>query len=200
MNQYFINNENLDSKLKEIKYDYNDISFSFYTDLGVFSKSKIDYGSNILINTLLNNNSHIYKNFLDIGCGYGFIGIVLSKINNIEGVFSDVNKRALHLTKINLQKNNIKGKVIESDGYINIDSKFDLIISNPPIRAGKKTVLNILKGAINYLNDLGELWFVIRKDQGAKSIVNNLKNVYHIELKQKSKGFYVYCAKKIDNI
>lgn len=198
MNQYFINNNNLESKIKEIKYNVNDIEFSFFTDLGVFSKNKIDYGSAFLTEVLLKNKKD-YNNLLDIGSGYGFIGIVLTRLLNTKTTFSDVNKRALHLTNMNLEKNNLDGLVVESNAYENINGKFDLIVSNPPIRAGKKTVLEILEGATNYLDEEGELWFVIRKDAGAKSIVKALENIYKIENLEKSKGFYVYCAKKIDN-
>ena len=199
MNQYFINNNNLESKIKEIKYSFNDIEFSFFTDLGVFSKDKIDYGSAFLTEVILKEGNGNYKTILDVGSGYGFIGIVLTKMLNTNTTFSDVNKRALHLTKMNLKKNKLEGLVIESHAYNNIENKYDLIVSNPPIRAGKKVVLEILENAIKHLNQDGELWFVIRKDAGAKSIVKNLETTYIVKNLKKSKGFYVYCAKMIDN-
>ena len=83
----------------------------------------------------------------------------------------------------------------ESDIYQNVIKKYDYIITNPPIRAGKETVLNILKGAKNHLLDNGELWFVISKDQGAKSIKKKLEVLYNIEIMEKNKGFYVFRAK-----
>ena len=86
--------------------------------------------------------------------------------------------------RLNLQK-----KMRNSDS-------FDLIITNPPIRAGKKVVLEILTGAINHLNQDGELWFVIRKDQGAKSIAKELEKLYKLEIKEKNKGFFIFMAKK----
>lgn len=199
MNQYFINNNNLESKIKEIKYSFNDIEFSFFTDLGVFSKDKIDYGSAFLTEVILKEGNGKYKTILDIGSGYGFIGIVLTKMLNANTTFSDVNKRALHLTKMNLKENKLEGLVIESNAYNNIKNKYDLIVSNPPIRAGKKIVLEILENAKKHLNQNGELWFVIRKDAGAKSIVKKLESAYIVKNLEKSKGFYVYCAKMIDN-
>ena len=199
MNQYFINNNNLESKIKEIKYSFNDIEFSFFTDLGVFSKDKIDYGSAFLTEVILKEGNGNYKTILDVGSGYGFIGIVLTKMLNANTTFSDVNKRALHLTKMNLKENKLEGLVIESNAYNNIKNKYDLIVSNPPIRAGKKVVLEILENAIKHLNQDGELWFVIRKDAGAKSIVKKLESAYIVKNLEKSKGFYVYCAKMIDN-
>ncbi len=112
---------------------------------------------------------------------------------------SDVNQRAVNLAKVNLKQNSVKGEVILSNGYENISNTYDLIITNPPIRAGKEVVLNILSNAKKHLNNEGELWFVIRKDHGAKSIEKILKNNYELNNVKKSKGFYIYQAKSIDN-
>ena len=103
----------------------------------------------------------------------------------------DINKRAIHLTKMNLEKNNITANVFLSDAYENIEKKYDVIITNPPIRVGKEILLNILRGSIRHLKDNGELWFVIRKDQGAKSIIKNLENILNIEVIEKDKGFFI---------
>ena len=134
-------------------------------------------------------------NFLDVGCGYGFLSIVLAKELNISGVGVDVNLRALDLAKSNASLNQVSVSFKESNIYENIEGKFDLIITNPPIRAGKKTVLGILLDAKKYLNTNGELWGVIRKDQGAKSIIKMLLDTYQVEIKEKNKGFYVFVAK-----
>ena len=82
-----------------------------------------------------------------------------------------------------------------SNCYENVWDKYDLIVSNPPIRAGKKVVLSILKDAGNFLKSDGSLWFVMRKDQGAKSIIKELSLQYNCEVVTKSKGFYVIKAK-----
>ena len=132
---------------------------------------------------------------LDVGCGYGFLGIVISKILNVDIELVDVNKRALHLSERNIKLNEVKGRAYESNAYECVKNKYDYIITNPPIRAGKETVLNILKGAKNHLLDNGELWFVISKDQGAKSIKKELEVLYNIEIMEKNKGFYVFRAK-----
>ena len=132
---------------------------------------------------------------IDVGCGYGFLGIVISKILNVDIELVDVNKRALHLSERNIKLNEVKGRAYESNAYECVKNKYDYIITNPPIRAGKETVLNILKGAKNHLLDNGELWFVISKDQGAKSIKKELEELYNIEIMEKNKGFYVFRAK-----
>lgn len=194
MNQYFDNNDNLDSKLRIIDYKYDQYSFSFYSDLGVFSKDHIDFGSKLLLETYLKNRKDISK-CLDVGCGYGFIGISLAKILNIEVDMIDINNRALHLTDKNIKLNKVKAKVFLSDGYTNINNRYDLIITNPPIRAGKQVVYNILFNGKKYLSEKGELWLVMRKDQGAKSAIKDLEKEYLVEIIVKNKGFYVICLK-----
>lgn len=196
MEHYFTNNENLKSEFREVKYVYKDTPFVFTSDLGVFSKDKVDYGSKTLLETVLAIETSD-KKALDVGCGYGFIGIVLSKILDCEVDMIDVNKRALHLTELNIKNIGVNAKCYISDAYSNVNSKYDIIITNPPIRAGKDKVLEILLGAYEHLNNDGTLYYVIRKDQGAKSISKILSDKYKIDLLDKSKGFYVYSAKKL---
>lgn len=195
MEHYFTNNENLKSEIRKINYNYGSFSFTFLSDLGVFSKDKIDYGSKVLVENYLKHN-HDNKKILDVGCGYGFIGIVLSKVTNSYVEMVDVNKRAIHLTERNINENKVNAKAYMSDAYQNVKDKYDVIITNPPIRAGKEKVLEILNGSVEHLNSGGELWFVIRKDQGAKSIVKVLNKELIIENTEKSKGFYIFRAKK----
>ena len=182
LNQYFTNNSELQSKKRVIKFNYDSNCFEFISDNGVFSKDKIDFGSITLLDTYLKNKKEIH-NFLDVGCGYGFLSIVLAKELSISGVGVDVNLRALDFS------------FKESNIYENVEGKFDLIITNPPIRAGKKVVLSILLDAYKYLEPNGELWAVIRKDQGVKSIIKVLLERYKVEIKEKNKGFYVFCCK-----
>ena len=195
LNHYFTNNENLKSELKEIKYELNNEKFTFISDNGVFSKDKVDFGSKTLVETFLAEIKNA-KNVLDVGCGYGFMGIVISKLLNCHVDMIDINKRALHLTKKNIQNNKVDANVIESNIYENVSDKYDVVITNPPIRAGKKVVLEILENAKDYLNDDGELWFVIHKDQGAKSTAKILEKSYFCEIVCKNKGFYIFKAKK----
>ena len=107
----------------------------------------------------------------------------------------DVNKRALHLTQMNIKNMKVNAECFLSDAYKSVTEKYDIIITNPPIRAGKDKVLEILLGAKEHLNIDGTLYYVIRKDQGAKSITKVLSETYKIELLEKNKGFYIYSAK-----
>ena len=194
LEHYFTNNKDLRSEMRTINFEKNGIVFTFFSDLGVFSKDHIDYGSRLLVECVLKNYNSC-ESILDVGCGYGFIGIVLSKIFDCKCLMVDVNERAIHLCEKNISKNKVLGKVIMSNCYENVCDKYDLIVSNPPIRAGKKVVLSILKDASKFLKFDGSLWFVMRKDQGAKSIIKELSLQYNCEVVTKSKGFYVIKAK-----
>ena len=193
MAHYFTDNSNLRSVLRKIDYENKGYVFTFLSDNGVFSKNKIDYASELLVNTIINNTKNC-DDILDVGCGYGFIGITLSKMLNSHVTMVDVNNRAIHLALENIKKNKINGEAFNSDIYEDITGKYNLIVSNPPIRAGKNTVLNILRNAKDYLKDNGVLWFVINKNQGAKSIIKELEDIYKIHIKERSKGFYVIMA------
>lgn len=196
MEHYFTNNPNLKSELRTIIFKYKEFNLEFLSDNGVFSKDKLDFGSNLLLQTLFEQKSDNNLDILDVGCGYGFIGISLAKILGGHITMSDVNKRALHLASTNCKNNGVDAKVIESDIYNNITGIYDLIVTNPPIRAGKNVVYGILDGARDRLKARGELWFVIRKDQGAKSTIKHLEENFECEVVNKSKGFYIVKAKK----
>ncbi len=190
MGQYFDNDINLPSKIKRTESFILNKKFVFYTDNGVFSKDGLDFGSRLLLESI--PLGEVGGKVLDMGCGYGVLGIVLNKIVSCEVDMCDVNLRALHLAKRNTKENSCSSiNVFESNCYENVDSKYSTIITNPPIRAGKKTVYDIVMNAKNYLNDNGKLFLVIRKEQGAKSLMSDLKKNYIVEVIAKKKGFFV---------
>ncbi len=195
LEHYFTNSTELKSEFRTIKYNYKDYQFVFTSDNGVFSKGKIDFGSKVLVETFLDNNDKKIESILDVGCGYGYIGVVLAKVLNVPTTLIDVNKRAVHLTEKNIKENKINACTFVSNVYENVKEKFDLIITNPPIRAGKRIVYDILKKAKNFLNDNGELWFVIRKEQGAKSTIKDMEELYKVDVIKRVKGFYIIRAK-----
>ena len=198
MSHYFTNDKNLVSNTKELVYKYSSFSFVFLSDNGVFSKKYIDYGSKLLLETYLSVEDKPLK-VLDVGCGYGFIGAVISVVNNSYVDMIDVNKRAVHLAKRNTKKlKGFTGSVFESDAYENVKDKYDVVITNPPIRVGKAKVLEILLESFSHMNDDGTLYFVIRKDQGALSIAKIIKeNKCEIDVINKEKGYFIYKVKKI---
>lgn len=189
MNQYFENNKNLKSDINKINAKVKDTSFVFYTDNGVFNKKGLDYGTRLLLENidLKNKNS-----FLDVGCGCGPIGIYISKKTNVKVDMIDINDRALHLCKMSIKENNLSNiNVFKSDVYENVNDKYDMIITNPPIHAGKMKVYDIIEEAKEHLTKNGELWIVIRKDQGAKSLIKDFSEIYDFEIVTKDKGFYI---------
>lgn len=189
MGQYF-SNEDLKSNIQKYSVDILGKNYSFYTDNGVFSKDKLDFGTRVLLENLPVEKLH--GDILDVGCGYGVIDIVLGKMVNANFLGVDVNRRALHLAEMNKKENNLSNiNFVESSCYENVNGKYDFIITNPPIRAGKKIVYEIVMGAKNYLKDDGSLFIVVRKEQGAKSMIRDLEEIYKVEILNKVKGFFV---------
>lgn len=195
MNQYFENNKNLKSDINKIDTCVNDTNFSFYTDNGVFNKKGLDYGTKLLLENINLNNK---ESFLDVGCGCGPIGIYISKVTNKIVDMIDVNERAIHLTKMSLKLNSLQNvSVFKSDAYENVSGKYDCIITNPPIHAGKSKVYQIIRESINHLNNNGELWIVMRKDQGALSMMKDMKEIYDFKIVTKDKGFLIINGKNL---
>ena len=196
MSQYFDNDKNIKSERKIIKFNFDNKVFSIYSDNGVFSKDRFDYGTRVLLNSV--DIDKLSGNVLDLGCGLGVVGIILGTFNkgiNIDMV--DINERAIDLAKNNLVLNNVKANVFVSDIYSNIDNKYDFIITNPPIRAGKNVIRGFLLGSYDYLKDDGTLYFVMRKDHGVKSMMEELSVKFNTSIVNKDKGFYVVlCTKK----
>lgn len=193
MAHYFTNEENLKSEIEKVIAEINGIPFYFYTDNGVFSKGELDFGTELLLKNFKYDNPN-NKMLLDIGCGCGPIGIYASHLGFAVDM-SDVNKRAIHLSKMSLKEQGLNANVFESDAYQNINSKYDYIVSNPPIRVGKEKLYEIIMGAKDHLTDNGELWIVVRKQQGAESLIRDMKKVYKsVEVITKKKGFYIIKA------
>ncbi len=195
MSHYFTNDESLKHQETSYKVSLFSHQFEFVTDKGVFSLNGLDYGSKVLIEQVKITTE---KRLLDVGCGVGPIGIILKKVHpNLEVFGSDVNHRALDLAKRNSVKNKVEINIIESNLFEAIDGQFDIIISNPPIRAGKKVIYKLYEDAHTHLNDGGYLWIVVRKQQGAPSTLDFLKTIYkEVSVVTKDKGYYVICGQK----
>lgn len=195
MSQYFDNDNNVKHNKKIIEFYFNDKKYNVYSDNGVFSKDRFDYGTRLLLDSI--DISKLSGNVLDLGCGIGVVGIILGTINkNINIDMIDINERALSLVRDNLTLNKVKANVFSSDVYSNVNKKYDYIITNPPIRAGKEVVRKFLLGGFDYLSDNGMLYFVMRKDHGVKSMIKELENIYNVTIVNKDKGFFVILLTK----
>ena len=198
MSHYFTNDETLRSSPRKVCYSISGKDFELESDIGVFSKNKLDYGSEVLIKSLLPLD--LGERLLDLGCGVGPIGLTLASFHpSLHVVCSDVNSRALALCEANARKLALNQRVtcLQSDIYIEIEGKFHSIVSNPPIRAGKKVTYEIYRGALEHLDEQGSLYIVIRKAQGAKSVKDYLEELFgNVTVLAKSKGYYVLMATK----
>ena len=189
MGYYFDKNTNVESNEVTTKAEIGGELYTFKTDNNVFSKKGLDFGTRTLLENL--DIKNISGDVLDFGCGYGPIGIYIKSNTSANVDMIDINERALNLARKNAMLNNVDVNVFESNIYSNIDKKYDYIITNPPIRVGKKILYEILIGAKGYLKEKGHLIFVINKDQGAKSTMKDMEKYYKVNLINKNKGFFV---------
>ena len=195
MNHYFTNDNNIKSNKKIMTISFENKEIGLYTDNGVFSKEHFDYGSKLLIKNFIKEPKE--GRVLDLGCGYGVIGIILSENKALFIDMVDINKRAVELSTENLKLNKVENaNCFESNIYSNIKEKYNYIITNPPIRAGKDTIRKFLFGASEHLEENGEVWFVMRKDHGVKSMIKELEKNYFVKIIDKDKGFYIVQLKK----
>lgn len=192
MNHYFIYDPNQKSHEREIKFEILGKEISLKTDVGVFSNKAIDKGSYFFLKTLLSLN--LYGKVLDLGCGYGAIGVPLKLFlkDKIELTCSDINPKCVELTSRNLRLYDLDGKCSLSDGYLLLNGTFDFIVFNPPISIGKEKIYSIYKDSKEHLNEKGKLYLVIRKDKGAYSHMEYLKTLFNsVEIIEKEKGYFV---------
>ena len=202
MNHYFSEKPEIKSEKKIIKYTIQNKKFEFITDNGVFSKSKVDFGTDLMLNEFLKKNRNLKSEgikILDIGCGYGVVSIILKSFYPEASVtLSDVNERALELSEENLKKYNINGyEIIKSNVFEKIEGKFDMILSNPPIRTGKDTIFKIYTEAYEHLNKDGEFYCVIQTKHGAKSTQKKLVEIFgNCDTVTIDGGYRIFLSKK----
>lgn len=199
MSHYFEYDKNLKSDKRQVKYYIKGQELSFTSDIGVFSKNAVDFGTKTLIDVSLD---HCFDGHgLDLGCGIGIVGITMMMAGkNLVFDMVDINERSVGLTKENASKYHLDEKcfISVSDGFENIIKKdYDFILTNPPIRAGKKVVYSFFEGSYEHLKQGGILLVVIQKKQGAPSAKDKLESVFgNCEIVEKNKGYYILkCVK-----
>ncbi|KXT78696.1 Ribosomal RNA small subunit methyltransferase C [Streptococcus sp. DD13] len=186
---YYEKKPTSDHDIHDVKVSLLHHELQFYTDAGVFSKKMVDFGSQVLLNSLKIEDG---KSLLDMGCGYGPMGIALAKAYNLQVTMVDINERAIDLAKKNAVRNQVQLTIFQSNLYEEVEGTFDFIISNPPIRAGKKVVHQIIEEAVSYLKPSGRLTIVIQKKQGAPSAKAKMEEVFgNCEIIKKDKGYYI---------
>lgn len=167
-------------------------SLRFTTDAGVFSRDGLDKGTALLLNALPPLSGRV----LDLGCGWGAVGVALgAKYPGLDIVMTDINARAVDLARRNLVANGVRAAVVQGDGFAAVEGKFDAIVTNPPIRAGKAVIYGLFDTARDFLNPGGSLYIVIRKQQGAPSALRHLQEQYKTaEVVDRGGGFWVIRA------
>ncbi|QRR97995.1 class I SAM-dependent methyltransferase [Streptococcus anginosus] len=191
---YFAENPDAEHDIHELKVQLLGQKITFLTDAGVFSKKMIDYGSQALLKCL---DFHKQESVLDVGCGYGTLGLTLVKAKEVEATLVDINQRALDLARQNAERNQVLATIFQSNLYQNVEGRFHHIISNPPIRAGKQVVHKVIAGSYAHLLDGGDLTIVIQKKQGAPSAKAKMEDVFgNCEILKKDKGYYILRSRK----
>ena len=192
---YYTSDPTSQSKPQQFTTDMLGNTLSFWTDAGVFSKGEIDKGTALLLNTLPPLSGRV----LDLGCGWGAVGVSLKKANPaLEITMCDVNQRALSLSEQNLKDNGCAARVVLSDGLTALAGEtFDAVVTNPPIRAGKQAIYEMFRQSCDQLTPGGRLFLVIRKQQGAESAITYLKTLFNeVVTLKKGGGFWIIqCTK-----
>ena len=186
---YYAENPDAAHDIHELRVDLLGEKMTFLTDAGVFSKKMVDFGSQLLLKCLEVNEG---ETVLDVGCGYGPLGLSLAKAYGVQATMVDINNRALDLARQNAERNKVEVTIFQSNIYEQVEGKFDHVISNPPIRAGKQVVHEIIEKSRDFLKDGGDLIIVIQKKQGAPSAKSKMEDVFgNCEIVKKDKGYYI---------
>ena len=186
---YYAENPDAAHDIHELRVDLLGEKMTFLTDAGVFSKKMIDFGSQLLLKCLEVNQG---ETVLDVGCGYGPLGLSLAKAYGVQATMVDINNRALDLARQNAERNKVEATIFQSNIYEQVKGKFDHVISNPPIRAGKQVVHEIIEKSKDFLEIGGDLTIVIQKKQGAPSAKSKMEDVFgNCEVVKKDKGYYI---------
>jgi len=196
---YFSENPHSKSSPKNWKFNIKGKEYRFNSDAGVFSKSTVDFGSQLLIETFTLPSAG--GDLLDLGCGYGPVGISLAKeFSERHVIMSDVNGRAVELAKKNATDNAVQNvEIIQSDSFENLVGRsFASILLNPPIRAGKKLIYEMFELAEDSLVSGGDFWIVIQKKQGAASAKQKMEELFgNAEVIAKNKGYQILKSTKV---
>lgn len=193
MQHYFIDKPHTEADYFEFNDSVLGLDLCFRSCDSIFSKNKIDDGTRALLEAV-NKKCELNGVGLDLGCGLGVIAIALIKKFNLKFDMVDINNTAVKLSKENLMKNNVQknANIFYSDGFSEVKENYDFIITNPPIKTGKKLLFELMQGAYEHLNENGQLLLVIRKDHGMESLKKHLTSIFgNCEIIDRNKGFYI---------
>jgi len=200
MQHYFIDKTHSESDYFKYKVNFNNKTFTFNSCDSVFSKNELDYGSLTLIKSIIKTFEDDSYAILDMCCGIGSIGLILAdNFKNATFDMCDIKKTAVELTLKNKEENNITNinEVFVSNMFDNVKNKYDIVVSNPPIKTGKKLLFQFAEDSIKHLKDEGFLVLVIKKNLGEESLRKKLIEIYgNCEVIKRDKGYYILLSKK----
>ena len=171
---------------------YRGHTLTFTTDSGVFSRFQLDRGTQVLLEALPDG---LQGTVLDMGCGTGALGVTLAKANpGVLLTMADINERAVSLAMSNASRNGVVAETLQSDGFAALQGRcFDLIVTNPPIRAGKQVIYRMFADGARALAQGGAMVLVIRKQQGAPSAKTYLQTLFaKVDVIARDTGYWVF--------
>lgn len=175
---YFAREPAAPSRRHEVRATLRGRTYRFVTDRGVFSWAGIDTGTRLLIETM---EFAPDARVLDLGCGYGAIGVAAAQLAP-QGfvILTDVNARAVQLAQENVRRHQIRNAaVVQADGLRTFRAGvFDVVMCNPPLRAGNAVVYRLIEESRGRLKPQGQLWLVAQTKQGAKTLLRRIKEIF----------------------
>jgi 16S rRNA (guanine1207-N2)-methyltransferase len=172
-------------------------ALSLVSDRGVFSSQRLDTGSRLLAETVQPEPG---ETVLDLGCGLGILGIVAGLSGAGGTILLDRNERAASLAGENLRRAELAGSslAICADGAdALVDASVDLVLLNPPIRAGRGVVHGLIRDAARVLRSGGRLALVALTRQGAESLARIMaEEIAPPELAARGSGYRVFVSRK----
>ncbi len=197
MDHYYTDNENTKDEPCQVDFEIDGHTFLLQSNAGVFSSHKLDSGTRILLDTVLEHQPKP-ESVLDLGAGIGIVGVVCSYFWKCKVIGVEVSSRAADLARTNYERNKVDGEVLHQDGT-NLDNlgTYECVLINPPIRAGKSVVYAMLEQGAKHLTESGSMWVVMRKQHGAQSAMKHLQQLgYEVERVARDLGFWILRVQK----
>ncbi|MDI6847312.1 MAG: methyltransferase [Candidatus Bathyarchaeia archaeon] len=196
-NHYFTAHPKSKIKFGIIRVHLRGRPFEFLTASGVFSKRRVDLGTRLLVESMVLPEK---GSVLDVGCGYGAVGIAAATFNpDLRVIMVDVNQRAVWLARQNIEINNVgNAEVRRGQLYEPIkDLKFNCVLSNPPVSAGMETVKAIIVEAPKHMTCKALFQMVVRSKIGGKRLRTLLESAFgNIEVLARKSGYRVFISEK----
>ncbi len=196
---YYSPKQSSELRQGEISFRIKGRLFTLLSAGGIFSYRNLDTGTKLLLEKSLGSIPE-KAIVLDLGCGYGAVGVVVATLHpGCSVVMSDVNERACSMARKNVKRAGLgNARVVNSNGFANIKEEFDCILLNPPQSAGKKVCERLISDSAGHLKKKGRLCLVARHQKGGRMLSEAMKDVFgNIDVAGLGSGFRVYVSEKV---